>query len=528
MPLVPYSPPYIAWAGTYFNLEQALSTPSLAINTSSLTVSSINGLPPGGGGSAISSFSFASISSLNVSSINGLLPGASSSNVFSATQTNPLTINSSSFETLTLSPITNPQNWWATSNSSFKPTISGFYFLSAQMTIGAPIADSSELKIQLKNNYTSVILATTVLGGASVTYNDQTITTSAICFFNGVDDNVSVIGFNDTQASVAVATGDGLTTFDAFLIGGSPGAAGPTGPAGPAGGSASTISSFNTASISSATISSISGWSPNALSTVVGGSDDAATLAGSLWAYSKQAEVNAQIGITWITNATTPDAVGEIGTSVDTPSLATSLWAYARYAEGASDTNLGSIQTLSTIVANLSTFNTASISSLSVSSINFNAPGTPFYNLLGTTAGAVLSNHPVGSNFPFTALTFNLATTLTFNTPPTWQSGNSVVYDGWALYNFNATAINTFWGVAYATSTQPTPTDILGSTTASNAALNYPNASQVYMPVNIIIPSTDITAGGTITLTFYVYVAIASQYFATAPVVNGRIGISLD
>jgi hypothetical protein len=83
MPLIPYSPPFIAWAGNYFNLEQALSTPSLAINTSSLTVSSINGLPPGGGGSAISSFSFASISSLNVSSINGLPPGGGGSAISS-------------------------------------------------------------------------------------------------------------------------------------------------------------------------------------------------------------------------------------------------------------------------------------------------------------------------------------------------------------------------------------------------------------------------------------------------------------
>jgi hypothetical protein len=435
-------------------------------------------------------------------------------------QANPQTIPTNIATGVELSVESDPNGWWNTSNFTFKPTVAGYYFLSAQLSFDAPIVDSNELQVAIFDNYSSVILSRTIQGGFYFNLsNKQSLTTSAVHYFDSSNTYVSMLAYNGTASNLSITTGQGYTSFQAFLIGSGGGGGGAPAP---------TISSFNTASISSATISSISGWSPDTLSTVVGGSSDADTLSGSLWAYSKQAETDAQIGITWITNATTPDAVGEIGTSTDIPSLSTSLWAYARYAEGASDTNLGSIQTLSTIVANLSTFNTASISSLSVSSINFNAPGTPFYNLLGPTAGAVLSNHPVGSNFPFTPLTFNLATTLTFNTPPTWQSGNSVVFDGWALYNFNATSINTFWGVAYATSSNPTPADILGSTTASNAALNYPNASQVYMPVNLIIPSTHITTGGTITLTFYVFIAIASQYFAVAPVINGRIGISLD
>jgi len=96
----------------------------------------------------------------------------------------------------------------------------------------------------------------------------------------------------------------------------------------------SALSTFNTLQTSSLTVSSLNGWSPDTqvstlynLSTVVGGNTDPLTLSGS-------------------------------------------LWSYARYAEDVSDTNLGSIQTLSSIVGNLSTFNVASISSATISSIN--------------------------------------------------------------------------------------------------------------------------------------------------------------
>jgi len=98
----------------------------------------------------------------------------------------------------------------------------------------------------------------------------------------------------------------------------------------------------------------------------VGVSTDTPSLSGSLWAYSKQAESDAQAANTWITNATTPNSPGElgiytdttdslwggfnslsssfnsqyvpntvgaVGTLNDTPSLITSLWAYSKQAE---------------------------------------------------------------------------------------------------------------------------------------------------------------------------------------------------
>ena len=542
MPGVPYLNPFVQYAGFQFNYNAAFvscaqeyglqSTSALAISSfntasiSSLTVSSINGFLPGTA-SVISSFNTASISSLNVSSINGLVPGSggSSSNVLKVAQINPLTIDSNSSAVLTLSAVTDPNVWWNGTSSFFKPTIAGYYFLSAQLTFNPSIPSDNELQLSIVENYASIFLATTVLGGFVFNAGDrQTLTASALHYFDGVTTNVSIIGYNDTSGNLSVSTG--LTTFQAFLIGGSPGAAGP------AGASASTISSFNTASISSATISSISGWSPNALSTIVGGSSDVASLSGSLWSYSKQAEVDAQIGITWITNATTPDAPGEIGTSIDTPSLTTSLWAYARQAEAQADTNLGSIQTLSSIVANLSTFNTASISSLTVSSINGFDPPWAMYSLTGATINATITNRGTGSSNAFPTATFTLATTVVFNVPPNWSSSNSLVYDGWVLYNFQlATSINAYWGVRYTTPSMPTPpayVDILGSTTVVADALTFTNTNQVYLPVNIILPPTYLTAGGNVTLSFYGYVTTVGHYFSVPPVVNGRVGVALD
>ena len=105
----------------------------------------------------------------------------------------------------------------------------------------------------------------------------------------------------------------------------------------------------------------------------LGNSSDAASLTSSVWAYAKQAEVDAQTSITWISTATTanangelgtpsdtvdslwgrfntltsnfngqyvPDAVGGVGTVNDIPSLTTSLWALAKQAENDAQTGI--------------------------------------------------------------------------------------------------------------------------------------------------------------------------------------------
>jgi hypothetical protein len=354
---------------------------------------------------------------------------------------------------LTLSAVSDPNVWWNGTTFALKPTVAGYYFLSAQLTWNPSIPDQSELQLQIVDNFLSIVLAKTTLGGFDFNAGaQQTLTATALHYFDGTDTSVSVKAMNDTVGSMTVGTGAGITTLQAFLIGGAPGAPGtPGAPGAPA----STLSTFLTASVSSATISSINGTS--------------------------------------------------------------------------FDTALSTLNNVSTVLGNystVSTFNTASVSSATISSINSLPIATPVYNLLGSTMSSVITNKPVGENF--SSLQFNLATTLQFSVPPTWKPNNSVFYDGWALYNLSATAVNTFWGVSYITNTYGTPTDILGSTTASNAALNYPNASQVYMPVNIVIPPTHLSTTGTITLSYYVYVAVAGQNFAAVPIVNGRVGSSLD
>lgn len=124
---------------------------------------------------------------------------------------------------------------------------------------------------------------------------------------------------------------------------------------------ASAISSFNTASISSLTVSSINGMTPgigSALSTFNTLQTSSLTVS-SLNGWSPDTQVSTLYNLSTV-----------VGGNTDPLTLSGSLWSYARYAEDVSDTNLGSIQTLSSIVGNLSTFNVASISSATISSIN--------------------------------------------------------------------------------------------------------------------------------------------------------------
>jgi hypothetical protein len=149
------------------------------------------------------------------------------------------------------------------------------------------------------------------------------------------------------------------------------------------------------------------------------------------------------------------------------------------------------------------------------------------YNLTGITMGANITNRGTGVVNAFPATTFTLASSITFNIPPDWFSTDSVCFDGWVLYNFQAN-INTLWGAQYITDTYATPTDILGSTSVVGDALVFPTSQQAYIPVNLIIPPTHLTSGGTITISFYGYITTGGSYFAAAPVIAGRVGLAFD
>lgn len=146
------------------------------------------------------------------------------------------------------------------------------------------------------------------------------------------------------------------------------------------------------------------------------------------------------------------------------------------------------------------------------------------YTLTGTTGGGVIVNRAIGSLNPFPLNTFTVATTITFNLPAILNATDSVYYDGWCLYDFFGN-FSSFWGVSYFTNTFATETDILGSTTTSANALNFSNIQQIYLPLNLIIPPTNITAGGTVTFKIYCNPTSINHYITITPIINARIGV---
>ena len=100
----------------------------------------------------------------------------------------------------------------------------------------------------------------------------------------------------------------------------------------------------------------------------VGTSSDSASLNTTLWAYAKQAEIDAQNAATQastalsnaatanttLSNLQTPNAIGQLGSSADSASLTTSVWAYAKQAEIDAQTgitNAGAAQTVASAAA---------------------------------------------------------------------------------------------------------------------------------------------------------------------------------
>ena len=146
------------------------------------------------------------------------------------------------------------------------------------------------------------------------------------------------------------------------------------------------------------------------------------------------------------------------------------------------------------------------------------------YSLTGTQAGAVIVNRGIGAGNALIINTFTIISTITFNLPATLNATDAIYYDGFNFCDFDAN-FNSYWGVSYITNTFSTPTDILGSTTITNNALNYSNIQQVYLPLNLIIPQTHLTGGGTVTLRIYCRSTSSNHYLTVAPTNIARIGI---
>ena len=146
------------------------------------------------------------------------------------------------------------------------------------------------------------------------------------------------------------------------------------------------------------------------------------------------------------------------------------------------------------------------------------------YTLSGTTAGAVIVNRGIGAGNALIINTFTIISTITFNLPSIILSNDSIYYDGFILTDFDSN-FNSYWGITYTTNTFLTETILLGSITNTANAIDISNTQQIYFPLNLIIPPTHLTGGGTITLRIYCRSTSSNHYLTIAPINTARIGI---
>jgi hypothetical protein len=147
------------------------------------------------------------------------------------------------------------------------------------------------------------------------------------------------------------------------------------------------------------------------------------------------------------------------------------------------------------------------------------------YTLLGATTGGVVTNViGIGSGNQWPATTFNLASTIQINVPPGWSGGQSVMFDGFAYYNFASTVVS-FWAIYYVTSTQPTEQSLVGVKLANDSIAAPASVAQIYLPMNLTIPPTYLVNAGTITIRVYGYVTTSGEYLSSDPLIDGRVGL---
>jgi hypothetical protein len=101
------------------------------------------------------------------------------------------------------------------------------------------------------------------------------------------------------------------------------------------------------------------------------------------------------------------------------------------------------------------------------------------------------------------------------------RSYRSVLF---TFYDFSASNTN-YWSVYYTTTSQPVEQALLGTTAIANSIYN--NSVSMYLPMNLLIPSTHLQAGptGTINLRIYAYMNSTTVTLQTPPVISGRVGV---
>jgi hypothetical protein len=171
-------------------------------------------------------------------------------------------------------------------------------------------------------------------------------------------------------------------------------------------------------------------------------------------------------------------------------------------------------------ISNVSTINGAAYPPPSVTTYNT-------YTLSGSTISGVVANPKgIGTGNQWNLGTWYLISTIQINTPPNFTSLQSVYFDGFGYFDFDS-ALNTYWCIFYVTSTQATEQSLIGQKDINNAIYGGNGQAQTYLPLNLTIPPTYVTSGGTITIRIYGYATSNNHYLSTLPNISGRVGLEL-
>ncbi len=126
------------------------------------------------------------------------------------------TITANSDTVLQLTDKDDPNNWWNATTYRFLPTVSGYYFISAQVNWD-PGAGTGQLNIQIRRNGTTVaICQNQMVSGVSLTQN-----TTAIVNLNGSSDYVDLTGYTATTNASQIVNGTAdraWTKLEAYKI----------------------------------------------------------------------------------------------------------------------------------------------------------------------------------------------------------------------------------------------------------------------------------------------------------------------
>ena len=105
-------------------------------------------------------------------------------------------------------------NFYNTSNSTFTPTIAGYYFVNAKVEF-SNATGNYYFAIHLFKNGTRISRGGNWNDGSNSNVN---VNNSSIIAFNGSSDHVQVVGYQNSGGNITIWNGESSTFFEAFYI----------------------------------------------------------------------------------------------------------------------------------------------------------------------------------------------------------------------------------------------------------------------------------------------------------------------